>query len=171
MSKELVEFLFQDIIFSKVSNNNNEFDIFASRIPTKFSNGNGQFLIVFARPSSSHKQEAHLHELNWFNFQSRTLNEKDISPEFFKLDPQKWSPPPPSANINPALTLVEKRDRSTLFTLPDGSEVALLHDEKKNSKEQYGRNMHLVQSLLTFMCTIKLVQPRKQEPESRAVWI
>jgi hypothetical protein len=166
-TRNLINHLFREILFS-YTDTNNGYDLFVARLPGDFLNKR-DYVIALVRSGRRSRDDVHLDEIDWVNLQTRKLATNDVTDNYRRLAPQKWNLPPPSPQVNPPLLLKERRDRATEYTLPDGSEVTLLHDITKNTRFQYEANMKLIQALLKMNCTI--VPKVYHAPQPTIQWV
>lgn len=147
---DIVSSYFSSLIFQAVETRDSHV-VYAARIADMLSTG-ARYVLVYVPIQYATLRNASLDKLNWDVIQTRSLVNS------YKLKPQKWIYSRKLPDFN--LDQVERTLNYTKF-LPENKEIPLevtmLHDLRKNTKYQYGRQISMSGALEKFCCIVTYI--------------
>ncbi|AMQ10839.1 hypothetical protein [Brazilian marseillevirus] len=125
-----------------------KYSVYAAKISSLLADGQ-RYVLLFVPSSSTDVAKSHISMLQWESLQTRIL-------------PNNYNIPLQSLNFRTnkqdALQVFQRTPTCTYYSSPElPAEVALLHNPKKRSIEQFPDKLQLSQALQTFSCVVKLL--------------
>jgi hypothetical protein len=151
---DLINAYFQDLIFSFVETKQG-YAIYAVKISGRFGAGIGRYIILFVPSTLSGPKKARIHELPWWNLQTRELRYS------YRIPEQRWTIR--TDLIDPIFTVRDRNKSQTIYGTSEIDfpfDIILLHQTKKNTKYQYRTRMSLTAIFETYSSLFNYVGSR-----------
>jgi len=141
---------FKNLKFKKVDMKEN-FVIYAALIDSMIGSNIKRYVFAFVPSHLAIKDQGYIHELNWKNIQTRSLQKN-----YKNLKKQRWNPPRIENDL--ILQVKERSQRFSRYFAPNFPfDVLLVHEPKVKSVFQYNNKITLAAAIETFNFTASYI--------------
>ncbi|AHA46021.1 hypothetical protein ISTM_123 [Insectomime virus] len=125
-----------------------KYSVYAAKISSLLADGQ-RYVLLFVPASSTDVAKSHISMLQWESLQTRILpNNYNIPLQTLNFQRNKQD----------ILQVFQRTPTCTYYSSPEiPVEVALLHNPKKRSIEQFPDRLQISQALSTFSCVVKVL--------------